>query len=91
MKYDEAMYCLTTSKGNLRCLEVVKILESLGFTVKAGKNFNHKGFTHEEIKNFRGGTFNCGHGKNPQVNKHYLENIISILKKYEDKIRILGY
>lgn len=87
MNYDETIQYLSRSKSNLRCQEVCNILTDLGFTVKSGKSFNHKGFSHRAIKHFYGGTFNCGHGKNPQINQRYIENILNILKKYKQEIK----
>jgi hypothetical protein len=87
MNYDEVVNRLIVSKGNLRCQEICYLLEQLGFRVKSGKNFNHKVFSHQTIKKFHGGAFNCGHGKNPLVNKHYIGNILTILREYEEDIR----
>lgn len=75
-------------QGTPRCEEVVKILESLGFTVRDTKK-GHKVFKHDGLENFFGSNFNCGHGKNPEVKKAYLRNILRVIEEYEDDLEVL--
>lgn len=87
LDYDAALGQLKVGSGNLRCSEVRDILHALGFTVRDGKKGGHKTFSHSSIHSFTGGNYNCGHGKNPQVGKAYIANIIDILERYSDEIK----
>ena len=77
-------------KGMLKCFEVIRALESLGFTVKEGKSPNHKIFEHDELPGFTTGSFGCGHGKNGEVKRPYIRNILRILRDYEDELKTLN-
>ena len=74
----------------LRCSEVVKMLEYLGFQVNEGKASNHKIFTHHQLSGFIAGGFNCEHGKNGEVKRPYLQKILRILQKYEEDLKIIS-
>lgn len=76
-------------RGNLRCKEVTQVLESLGFTVEATNQGGHMVFVHHLLTTFTSGGYNCGHGKNPQVDKKYLKNIARILKQHKDELEQL--
>lgn len=71
---------------NLRCAEVIKHLKRLGYTVIAKKAPSHKVYLHAGTKNYTGGNFNCGHGKNSQVLSSYIKNIISELDRARDDL-----
>lgn len=76
-------------QGTPRCAEVVRILESLGFTVKDRKKAGHKVFNHDGLENFFGSNFDCGHGRNPEVKKAYLKKILKVIDEYEDDLKVL--
>lgn len=91
MKYDEIKRTFQ-SAGTLRCSEVIRCLESLGFLVRNGTKPNHKIFTHPELSKrtyFVTGSFSCEHGRNGEVKRPYLKNILRILEKYEDALKTL--
>ena len=80
---DEAREVLRARKANLRCTEVISILESLGFVVSSGKAPGHRLFTHPGLKDFFSSSFNCDHGKNPQIKPAYVTNILKVLATHE--------
>jgi predicted RNA binding protein YcfA (HicA-like mRNA interferase family) len=71
---------LQAGKGNLCCSDVIKILTSLGFQVRDGKKGGHKIYTHDGIADFNSSSFNCGHGKNPEIKQPYIVNIMRVIK-----------
>lgn len=87
LDYDAALAQLRTGSSNLRCNEVREILSALGFKVRDGKKGGHKTYSHPLIPSFTGGNYNCGHGKNPQVGRAYIVNIIDVLERYSDEIK----
>lgn len=82
MQLNDARETLLAGKGNLRCQEVVKLLERLGFEVRDGRRGGHKIFVHHAIPGFYSGSFNCGHGKNPEIKPAYITRILTILDMY---------
>jgi len=86
INYDSIISQLQKNK-TLRCLEVVKMLEYLGFQVNEGKASNHKIFTHNQLPGFIAGGFNCEHGKNGEVKRPYLRKILRVLQKYEADLK----
>ena len=93
VKRDKAKKLLTKIRGEFesagastRCNKVEGWLKKLGFTVESGKTKGHKLYKHTEIENFFGSNYNCGHGKNPEVKRPYINNILSVLDEYEDQI-----
>ena len=52
---------LLNRKGNLRCVEVIALLQQLGFEVRDGKRGGHKLYFHDGLPEFHSGSFNCGH------------------------------
>ncbi len=77
---------LNARKGNLRCSEVTKFLKSLGFEVKEGKSPGHKIFTHDKLNDFFSGSYNCGHGKNPEIKRAYIGKIVGILEYHQSTL-----
>ncbi len=74
-------------KNRLRCHEVIRLLASLGFEVRSGSSGGHKIFTHSGIRDFHSASFNCGHGKNPEIKPAYITNILKVITRYEDALR----
>ncbi|WP_239292544.1 hypothetical protein [Candidatus Nitrotoga sp. 1052] len=87
LDYDAALGKLRNSAGNLRCSEVKAILKALGFIVRDGKKGNHKTFSHPSIPDFFGSNYDCGHGKDAQVKKWYIDTIIEVLERLENDIK----
>lgn len=83
MQLKEARKALQEGKGNLRCAEVTAILETLGFEVRDGKRGGHKLFFHHGLPEFYSGSFNCGHGKNPEIKPGYISKILRTLEIHE--------
>ena len=73
-------------KASLRCSEVAEGLTSLGFVVKNGKSPGHKTYSHPRLLVFRGASWNCGHGKNPEILTPYIVKIVGVLRQYRDDL-----
>ncbi|MEX1221780.1 MAG: type II toxin-antitoxin system HicA family toxin [Idiomarina sp.] len=73
----------------LRCKDVISALEALGFEVRDGKRGGHKIYVHDGLDNFFSGSFNCDHGKNPQIKPSYINKIAKVLKQYEEGLEQL--
>lgn len=80
-KVSESIETLRSRPSGLRCSEVVRILSSLGYTVTARKAAHHKVYGHSKTSNYSGGSFSCGHGKNPLVLAVYVKNILAELER----------
>lgn len=85
--YDLVIETLRTKKAAIRCSEVVNLLESLGFRVSSGKSPGHKVYTHPGLAEFYSASFNCDHGKNPQIKSAYVTNILRVLNAHETALR----
>lgn len=83
MRVQEAIDELDAAGANLRCKRLVKILESLEFVVESRRVEHHKTFKHPKIPHFRGGNFNCGHRRNPEVLRTYVGIVKRILIEYQ--------
>lgn len=70
----------------MRCAELGKLLESLGFDVKDGERGSHKVFFHDHLEGFISGSYDCGHGRNPEVKSAYISNVLRILRQYEAEL-----
>lgn len=78
---------LESQKASMRCQDMVKKLESLGFDVRDGRKQGHKIFAHQAIKDFYSASFTCGHGRNPEIKPAYITKIHHLLLRYEADIR----
>jgi predicted RNA binding protein YcfA (HicA-like mRNA interferase family) len=83
---DEAKQALGSRRASLRCGEITAVLEGLGFVVRSGKA-GHKVYTHPGLKEFTASSFNCGHGKNPEVKSAYISNILRVLQAHDIALR----
>jgi hypothetical protein len=77
---------LKARKGNIRCEEVCGLLSSLGFDIKDGKSPGHKIFTHQGLPAFYSGSFNCGHGRNPEIKPAYITKVIRVLSEHQEAL-----
>jgi len=77
---------LRLANSSIRCQELTRILESLGFDVRNGKKQGHKVFVHHGLDSFTSGGYSCGHGKNPEVKPVYIKKIARLLKQYENEL-----
>ncbi len=78
---------LLSRKGNLRCVEVIALLQQLGFEVRDGKRGGHKLYFHDGLPEFHSGSFNCGHGKNPEIKQAYIAKIVRTIDNHEAALR----
>lgn len=83
---DEVIARLKSRPAGLRCLDIVQALESLGYTVTPKKAPHHKVYGHSGTKNYSGGNFNCGHGKDPHVLPAYVRNVVAELSRAKDDL-----
>lgn len=74
---------LDSAGASMRCKELTKLLENLGFSVKDGKRGGHKVFPHDGIQSFRTGSYNCEHGRNPEIKRPYIKKVRRLLEQYE--------
>lgn len=88
-KVEEVLLILQQRKTSLCCEEVKNLLQSLGFIVRDGKRGGHKIFIHPNLTSFFSGSFDCGHGKNPEIKPAYIKSIIKILTQYKDELNLL--
>jgi nucleoside-triphosphatase THEP1 len=77
---------LQQHKSGLCCEKVKRLLARLGFDVRDGKQGGHKVFVHQGLSSFHSGSFNCGHGRNPEIKPAYITKIIQILKQNQDEL-----
>lgn len=87
MSYDQVVTKIKGAGASMRCSKLSSLLKSLGFEIRGGDGPGHKVFKHPSIPSFHGGSFNCGHGKNPEVKRCYLRNIGKNLDEFEDEIK----
>lgn len=72
--------------GAVRCNELTAALKSLGFNVKDASSGGHKTYDHPGIPDFHGSSYNCGHGKNPEVKRNYPRAILKVLDEYKTEL-----
>ena len=77
---------LQLRKSSLCCEDVKQLLTSLGFDVRDGKLGGHKIYVHQGLPSFHSGSFNCGHGKNPEIKPAYITKIVQVLKQYKNEL-----
>ena len=68
------------------CKDVTGELTELGFDIKDGRKGGHKIFTHEGLPDFISGSFDCGHGRNPEIKPAYIRNIIRTLETHSEDL-----
>lgn len=87
MSYDDVVEALQAGKAGsgLPCSAVQNLLSELGFHVKDGSKGGHKTVTHPHLPDFTSTGYNCkgGHGT---VDRHYLGNLIRVIKLNKDAI-----
>ena len=90
---DDVISDITRRKANVSCVGrsgLLTVLERLGFRHKAGKNENHRIFTHKELSSkseFKTFSVDCGHGMKKTVKPNYSLTVLNVLKKYHDELR----
>ena len=86
MTIDEILETLQARKANLRCDELSRLLESLGFVVERVKKGNHKKVKHHGLEGFPGSGFDCGHGRNPKVKPGYANKMKHLILDYRSEM-----
>jgi GT2 family glycosyltransferase len=76
---------LQAAKSSIRCEELAAYMHDLGFVVRAG-DAGHKVVTHPGLKGFYSASYNCGHGRNPEIKPAYIGKILRILRQYESEL-----
>ena len=77
---------LEASPKSIRCDELAKLLEDLGFDVRKGRQGGHRVFFHDDLSDFISGSYDCGHGKNPEIKPAYIRKVVRILKEHETEL-----
>jgi hypothetical protein len=77
---------LTATKRSIRCDELAEQLVLLGFEVRDGKQGGHKIYVHDGLTEFKSASYNCGHGRNPEIKPAYISNVLRILRQHEAEI-----
>lgn len=89
--YDQAIEALEASKASMRCAELTDLLSRLGFEIRDGSRGGHKVFVHDELPTFHSGSYNCDHGRNPQIKRPYIVKVLRVLREHEaDLKKFLG-
>ena len=86
-KLDTLLDDLARAKGSWRCSDLIARLETLGFQVRPGRSPGHKIVSHPGLADFYTTSFNCGHGKNPEIKTGYISNIRTTLVIHEKALR----
>lgn len=84
--FDQVVATLSAAKRSIRCDELAEQLELLGFEVRDGKQGGHKIYVHDELSEFKSASYNCGHGRNPEIKAAYISNVLRVLRQYESDI-----
>lgn len=86
-KLKQVLEDLASSGASLKCDDMRRYLEALGFEVRDGTKAGHKIVTHKGLVNFYSTSYTCGHGKNPEIKPPYIRNIRKTLLRHEEEIR----
>jgi hypothetical protein len=74
----------------IRCNELVRLLEALGFVVRRGRKGNHRSVEHPYLPGFRGTNFDCGHGRDPQVRRVYIRSLRRVIETHAEALSELA-
>lgn len=74
---------LRQKTANLRCKEVLQMLDLLGFKIRDGRRGGHKIVSHPRLEGFIGTNFDCGHGANSQIKPVYIRKLIKIIDDWQ--------
>lgn len=83
---EDVIGVLSAAKKSIRCDELANQLGRLGFDVREGKSKGHRVFIHGGLQSFTSGSYNCGHGRNPEIKMPYISNVLRILRQHEAEI-----
>ena len=86
MTVDEAIAELSSAKGNYKCSQMVRLLESLGFVVEDAKTKHHKKVKHPKLPGFYGTNFACPSRGGAGIKTPYITNIRRTLETWKDEL-----
>jgi hypothetical protein len=86
-RWSQAVARLEAAKASTSCSEMTALLTSLGFEVRSGKLGSHKVFVHDGLTDFHSGSYNGGHGRDPQIKRPYIVKILRILRQHEAELK----
>ena len=93
MPISDAIQALENAGASMRCADLQKALESIGFEVKDRKKQGHKVVYHSrlsEMSEFTTTSYTCGHGKNPEVKPAYVKKMLGVIRRYESELKELN-
>lgn len=85
-KLDAVLQLLDDSDHVFNCKELGQLLETIGCRIKECKTPGHKQVFHDEIREFHSISYNCGHGKNPEIKRPYIRKISSYLTSLKPQL-----
>ena len=80
---DQALDQLAADKRNMKCSTLESILGALGFKIRRCSGGGHRVYSHPQIKEFHGSSFNGGHRADGQVKPPYVLSVIKVIKLYK--------
>lgn len=83
-KYRMVLAHLRAGIKSIKCNKLVTALKILEYDVRKGSSGNHYSYSHPQMKDFHGSSFDCGHGKNPNPLPVYIKNVIKTLESHAD-------
>jgi len=93
MPISDTIQALENAGASMRCADLQKALESIGFEVKDRKKPGHKVVYHSrlsEMSEFTTTSYTCGHGKNPEVKPAYVKKMLGVIRRYESELKVLN-
>jgi predicted RNA binding protein YcfA (HicA-like mRNA interferase family) len=86
LSVSEAMGLLGARPAGIRCHELVRLLEGLGFNVQRRRSGGHHTFTHPDLRGFHGSNFNCGHRDTDFIKAGYIRKILRLLNEFQEQL-----
>jgi len=93
MPISDTIQTLGNAGASMRCSDLQRALESIGFEVKDRKKPGHKVVYHSrlsEMSEFTTTSYTCGHGKNPEVKPAYVKKMLGVIRRYESELKELN-
>lgn len=88
---DDVIDLFQQKRRSLPCSEATRELQRLGFRVRDGRRGGHKVISHPDLKEFRGASFNGGHGSDDELKPADVGNLVKMLKLHKDELeKVLG-
>lgn len=71
----------------MRCGDLTGWLERLGFEVTDAGSAGHKVFVHDHLPSFHSSSYNCSHGRDPQIKRPYIVKVLRVLREHETDLK----